>query len=512
MLFKKYSMLFFSTAVCALLSTNCLAQNNTLKLEEYSLSELQQLVDQNQLSYQQITQFYLSRIDELDVNGPKLNAIINVNQQALMHAKQKDAEHDQNTEHSLLYGMPIVLKDNIETAGNTPTTAGAVALEHNYAQQDAELVTKLKKAGAIILGKANLSEWANFKSTHSSSGWSDVGGQTKNPYVLNRTPCGSSSGSAVAVAANLAVVAVGTETDGSITCPAAHNSLVGLKPTVGLVSGKGIVPLSHSQDAAGPMTRSVQDAAVLLEVMADTAPNHYQKHLNKDGLKGKRIGIARNVSDFNPVASQAFEQAITVLKIEGAIVVDNLTLEHQNELSQAEFDILLYDFKHDVNEYLANTPEQVKVKSLEQLIAFNTLLADSYFNQGLFEMAQQKGGLESEAYITAKKLVADKARTQGIDALMEEHKLDAIVAPTNGPAWVIDTVNGDQYTGASSSPAAIAGYPSITVPMAFYRSLPLGISFFSTAHQEGTLIEIGYAFEQATKVRRSPKFISSIDE
>ncbi|MBD1581906.1 amidase [Pseudoalteromonas sp. S16_S37] len=512
MLFKKRLLSLSLLTVSILFNTTTQANSVVINLEEQSFAQLQQLVDDKKITYQQITQFYLSRIAELDDSGPTLNAIISFNEQALEIAKQRDALHGVNEPHSLLYGMPIVLKDNIESADNMPTTAGAIALANNYAQQDALLVERLKQAGAIILGKANLSEWANFKSTQSSSGWSDVGEQTKNPYVLNRTPCGSSSGSAVAVAANLAVAAIGTETDGSITCPAAHNALVGLKPTVGLVSVNGVVPLSHSQDAPGPMARSVQDAAVLLEVLTGSEPNHYQKHLIKKGLKDKRIGIVRNISEFNTVASNAFTQALEVLSNEGATLVDNLVLDYQEELSQAEFDILLYDFKHDVNQYLANTPKQVKVKSLAELIKFNEAQPISYFNQGLLEMAEQKGNLQSESYIAAKKLVAEKARLKGIDALMAEHKLDAIVAPTNGPAWVIDTLNGDHYTGASSSPAAIAGYPSITIPMSFYRELPLGISFFSGANNEAMLIEIGYAFEQATRVRKPPQFIPSIDE
>ncbi|BBN83933.1 amidase [Pseudoalteromonas sp. A25] len=495
-----------------LATTQVDAKSDVMTLEELSFAQLQQLVDDKKISYQHITQYYLSRIAELDDSGPKLNAIISLNTQALDIAKQRDAQHSVNKAHSLLFGMPIVLKDNIETSDNMPTTAGAIALSNNYAKNDAELVKKLKASGAIILGKANLSEWANFKSTQSSSGWSDIGGQTKNPYVLNRTPCGSSSGSAVAVAANLAVAAIGTETDGSITCPAAHNALVGLKPTVGLVSGKGVIPLSHSQDAPGPMTRNVQDAAILLEVLSGSLPNSYQKHLKADGLKGKRLGVVRNISEFNSIASKAFAKTLDVLEREGAIVIDDLTLDYQDALSQAEFDILLYDFKHDIEQYLANTPEQVKVKSLAELIKFNKTLARSDFNQGLLEMANNKGDLQSEVYLAAKKLVAEKARKRGIDALLAEHNLDAIVAPTNGPAWVIDTLNGDHYTGASSSPAAIAGYPSITIPMAFYRNLPLGISFFSGANSEATLIEIGYAFEQATQIRKAPEFLKSIDE
>ncbi|WP_105169497.1 amidase [Pseudoalteromonas sp. T1lg23B] len=512
MFIRKYVSGVAVISLLSLIGAKALAQQPNVNLEEYSISKLQKLVDEQQLSYQQITEYYLARIAQLDDAGPKLNAIISVNKHAIELAKAKDLAHASTDKHGPLFGMPIVVKDNIETADAMPSTAGAVALQSNYAKQDAQLISQLKAAGAIILGKANLSEWANFKSTQSSSGWSDVGGQTKNPYVLNRTPCGSSSGSAVAVAANLAVGAIGTETDGSITCPAAHTAIVGLKPTVGLVFANGVIPLSHSQDSVGPMTRTVADAAVLLEVLTGSPQGHYQKHLDAQGLQGKRIGIARNISEFNNVASDAFTQAITVLQSQGAIIVDSLTLEYQEVLSQAEFDILLYEFKHGVNQYLANTPDSVSVKSLTQLIAFNEALAGQSFGQGLLEMASKKGNLTSEAYLAAKKLVIEKARQQGIDKLLAEHRLDALVAPTNGPAWVIDTVNGDHFTGLSSSPSAIAGYPIITVPMSEYRALPLGLSFFSGANQEGKLLEIGYAFEQATKARKSPRFISSIDD
>ncbi|MCF6434461.1 amidase [Pseudoalteromonas sp. MMG022] len=512
MLLKKSFTFISLLSLLSLVNAKALAQQPNLDLQEHSFAQLQRLVDEQQLTYQQITQYYLTRIALLDEDGPKLNAIMRVNQRAIEIAKEKDRAHSTIQEHGLLFGMPIIIKDNIETEGNMPTTAGAIALQHNHARQDAQLVSRIKAAGAIILGKANLSEWANFKSTQSASGWSDVGGQTKNPYVLNRTPCGSSSGSAVAVAANLTAGAVGTETDGSITCPAAHTATVGLKPTVGLVSTEGVIPLSHSQDSPGPMTRTVADAAVMLEVLTAKPEGYYQKHLKANGLNGKRIGIARNISDFNEVASTAFKRAIEVLKSQGATIVDNLTLDYQEELGQAEFDILLYEFNEGVNRYLAKTPDTVAVKSLAQLIAFNATLSEQRFNQGLLEMTGKKGGLNSEAYLAAKRVVTEKAQHKGIDQLLTEHQLDALVAPTNGPAWVIDTVNGDSYTGLSSSPSAIAGYPIITVPMSEHRALPLGLSFFSGANQEGKLLELGYAFEQATKVRKSPYFILSIDD
>lgn len=515
------AILYLSLVSSSILSAGvCAAEHNLLELD---IEQVQKKVRDGSLTYTQLTEFYLDRINKLDQAGPSLNSIISINQQAVKLAKQKDRELKNRMKKGLLHGIPVVLKDNIETSGNMPTTAGALALKNNFAKQDAFLVKKLKDAGAIILAKSSLSEWANFKSTNSSSGYSDINGQTKNPYVLNRTPCGSSSGTGVAVAANLAIAGIGTETDGSITCPSAHNSLVGLKPTVGLVSRRGVVPLSHSQDSPGPMTRTVSDAAIMLTVLAQADPKDkkanpqksdidYTKHLIKDGLKGKRIGIVRSLTGFNETSNRYFEQSLKLLKAQGAIIVDNLELPHQEELGGAEFDVLLHDFKHDVNEYLANTSEQVPVKSLSELITFNQNQTSHYsFNQALLTMANQKGSLTSDAYIKAQAVIENKGRKQGIDLLLNEHNLDAIVAPTNGPAWNIDTVNGDNYTGASSMPSAVAGYPTITVPMAYHRGLPLGLSFFGGAYSEGKLLEIAYGFEQTNKIRVSPKFITSID-
>ena len=500
------------------------AQQAPHELDELTMAQLQHRVSSGALSYQQLTQFYIDRINAHNHQGMKLNAVITLNPEAIQQAKALDLARSKGEQLGILAGMPILLKDNIETEGAMPTTGGALALANNQAQQDAFLVRQLRQANAIILGKTNLSELANFRSTSSSSGWSDIGKQTRNPYVLNRTPCGSSSGSAVAVAANWAIAAIGTETDGSITCPSAHNALVGLKPTVGLVSRIGVIPLSSSQDSPGPMARTVADVAALLSVVAasdqnDSAhptshsPIDYRAHLITHGLQGKRLGIARNITEFNPHSSQAFEQAIAVLKHQGAVIVDDLVLPFQDELGDAEFDILLYDFKHDINQYLKNTPSQVTTKSLSELIAFNQSVTQTHpvFNQTLYHMANEKGALSEQTYVAAKKTVADKARTQGIDALMKAHKLDALIAPTNSPAWVIDTVNGDHFGGASSSPSAIAGYPIITVPMGFYAKLPLGLSFFADRYQEGKLIEMAYSFEQAQPVRTPPLFLPSID-
>jgi len=490
---------------------------------EKSISQLHALVEGNQASYQEINQFYLDAIAKNNKQGFNLNAVISINPHTLEQAKQKDLLRNQGQVVGPLFGMPIIVKDNINTLDGMATTAGALALANNYSQNDAFLVEKLKQAGAIIIGKANLSEWANFRSSISSSGWSDVGGQAKNPYVLNRTPCGSSSGSAVAVAANFAVAAIGTETDGSITCPASHTSLVGIKPSVGLISRSGVVPLSASQDSPGPMTRTVADAALLLTVLAQPDPKEatfathpgyidYRQFLKQDGLKGKRIGIARNISDFNAVSTAAFNQALSVLKAQGAIIIDDLELPDQESLSQAEFDVLLYDFKHDLNQYLSQTPKEVSIKTLEQLIQFNQSNTDlTRFNQALLTMANEKTDLTSPNYQQAQTLIELKGRKNGIDALMQAHQLDAIAAPTNSPAWVIDTINGDHFAGASSAPSAIAGYPLVTVPMSYHHELPLGISFFGTRLSEGKLIEIAYGFEQANPIRQAAKFIPTID-
>ncbi|MEQ2355524.1 amidase [Pseudoalteromonas piscicida] len=497
--------------------TTCLA----LALPAYSQSladlttlEVQTKIQNQTLSATQLTEFYLKRIAQLDDSGPMLNAVITLNPNALQDAKKLDDELLAGKYRGPLHGLPVIVKDNIDTRAPMATTAGALALQHNVKTQAAPLIIQLEQAGAIILGKANLSEWANFKSSFSSSGYSTLGGQTKNPYVLDRTPCGSSSGSAVAVSAGLALLAIGTETDGSIVCPSAHNGVVGIKPTVGLVSGEGIIPISHSQDSAGPMAKSVMGAALLLNAIVTDAkqPIDFTQGLNTASFKGKRIAITSHVGQFPPAVQAVFAKAVATMKANGAEIIEGLDLPELEALGSAELDILLYDFKHDLNAYLATTPEQVKVKNLNQLIQFNQQHPSTikYFDQYLIEEAAKKGDITEHRYQEAQALVKKFARQQGIDKIIQEHRLDAFIAPTNTPAWSIDIINGDNFSASSSSPAAIAGYPSITVPMGFHHELPLGISFFAEAYSEAKLIKLAYAFEQLTNARKAPEFKTTL--
>jgi amidase len=439
-----------------------------------------------------------------------------------------DAERAARGPRGPLHGIPILLKDNIDTHDRMSTTAGSLALVGSTPLQDATVAARLRKAGAILLGKTNLSEWANFRSNHSTSGWSSRGGLTKNPHALDRNPCGSSSGSGAAVAANLCAAAVGTETDGSIICPSHANGIVGIKPTVGLVSRAGIVPISHSQDTAGPMARTVADAAILLGALAGPDPRDaatescreralpdYTAFLDPDGLAGARIGVARNFFGRRSCVDRIAEESIAVLADLGAEIVDDLQLCASKELDDREFEVLLYEFKADLNAYLAGLGPAAPVHSLEEVIAFNRMHADRvmpYFDQELMVMALAKGPLSEDAYRTALETSRRLARAEGIDALLGEHRLDAIVAPSGGPAWLTDLVNGDHYTGCgSSSPAAVAGYPSITVPAGAVFGLPIGISFIGGAFSEATLIKLAYAFEQATNARQTPAFLPSVN-
>jgi amidase len=422
--------------------------------------------------------------------------------------------------------VPILIKDNVETADHMMTTAGSLALEGWYAGKDAPLVARLRAAGAVILGKTNLSEWANFRSAHASSGWSGRGGQTRNPYVLDRSPSGSSSGSAVAVAANLCAIAVGTETDGSIVSPASVNGIVGLKPTVGLVSRSGIVPIAHSQDTAGPLARNVRDAAVLLGVMSgldaadpasvavgDRFEADYVRYLDPDGLRGTRLGIARRFFADNAPLNVFLDTCVATLKRSGAIIVDPVDLPMHGAADAAEREVLLYEFKADLNAYLARLPADFPVRSLADLIKFNDAHAARelpLFDQELLRQARDKGGLEESAYRDARETCLTATRGGGIDAVICEHQLDAIVAPTSGPAWLIDPVNGDMDTGGCSSPAAVAGYPHITVPAGLYRGLPIGLSFFGTAFSEPKLIKLASGFEYAAKARKAPRFLPAV--
>ena len=470
----------------------------------------------------QIAELYLRRIDEIDRNGPGLRSVIEVNPDALTIADALDAERRAGGTRGPLHGIPVLIKDNIDTADRMLTTAGSLALTESRPSRDAFVVERLRAAGVVILGKTNLSEWANFRSTRSSSGWSARGGQTKNPYVLDRNPCGSSSGTGTAIAANLAAIGVGTETDGSIVCPSGANGLVGIKPTVGLISRAGIIPISRTQDTAGPMARTVADAALLLGAMAGADPRdaitrraaarphpEYTRSLDAGALKGARIGVARKqYFGYSPAADRVIEQAIADLRAQGAAIVDPADIPTASKMDGCEIEVLLYEFKADLNAYLAARPGNA-LNSLQDLIAFNEreqAREMPFFGQELFISAQKKGPLTSAAYRAARTRCRSLAREQGLDFVLRRHRLDAIVAPTGSPAWTTDLVNGDHFLGASSTPAAVAGYPNITVPAGQAHGLPVGISFIGGAWSEGKLIGLAYAYEQATKHRRPPSF------
>ncbi len=492
-------------------------------LDEATIADLQKAMASGKETAHSITEKYLARIEEIDRNGPTMRSVIETNTGALAHADRLDKLRADGVVRGPLHGIPILIKDNIETGDKMMTTAGSLALLGNIAAHDAHIVAKMRKAGAIILGKTNLSEWANFRSTHSSSGWSGRGGQTRNPYALDRNPCGSSSGSGVATSANLCAVSVGSETDGSIVCPSSNNGLVGIKPTLGLVSRSGIIPLSHSQDTAGPMARTVRDAAILLGVLAGADPedsatkgfkglSDYTKFLDSGGLKGARIGIARKFFGFNDRVDVLMHNAIQTMKDLGAIIVDPTDLPTHGKYDDTETEVLLYDFKNDINKYLA--ARHLEAKSLADLIKINEKLKDTelqFFGQELFVQAQAKGPLTEKKYIDALAKNHRMSRTEGIDAVMDKHKLDAIFAPTGGPAWTTDLVNGDHFSGGSSTPAAVAGYPAITLPAGYIRGLPVGLTLFGRAWSEPTLIKLAYSFEQATKFRQAPKFLQTAE-
>jgi amidase len=491
------------------------------ELNEVTIDTLQQKMQSGDYTSRSITELYLKRIDAIDKAGPTLNSVIEVNKSALEMADSMDKERKAGKVRGPLHGIPVLIKDNIDTGDNMRTTAGSLALNDNYAKQDAFIAHKLRQAGAVILGKTNLSEWANFRSTHSTSAWSSRGLQTKNPYVLNRNPSGSSAGSGSAAAANLCAVAVGTETDGSIVSPASVNGLVGLKPTVGLWSRTGIIPISVTQDTAGPMTRTVKDAAILLGALAGADANDsytlkskpekdYTRFLDINGLKGKRIGIEK--LDKAPAATEKLlNEAIAVLKREGAQVVEVELKKEIKDVGDAEFTVLLYEFKDGVNQYLAKANS--KVKTVADVIAFNKQSEDKampFFKQEILEMAEAKGGLDSKEYQDALKKSTGTSRA-AIDKILKDNNLDAIAGPTNGFAVCIDLINGDYDNGFSfSSPAAMAGYPHITVPMGEWYNLPMGLSFFGTAWSEGELIKLAYAYEQASKKRVPPKFYTDL--
>jgi amidase len=502
---------------------------SAFELEEATLADLQAAMSAGRMTSRSITQQYIARIEELDRKGPTLRHVLEINPDALSIADSLDQERKSGRVRGPLHGIPILLKDNIDTADRMTTTAGSLALEGSIPLQDAFIAAKLRSAGAVLLGKANLSEWANFRSTHSSSGWSARGGQAKNPYVLDRNPCGSSSGSGGAVAANLCAAAIGTETDGSIVCPASANAVVGIKPTLGLVSRAGIIPIAHSQDTAGPMARTVRDAVIVLNALAGIDPRdpatlagrsrgqvNYTRSLDPNGLRGARIGVARTkFFGYSDVTDKITNEAINVMKAQGAVIVDPANIATAGKFDDSEFDVLLYEFKTDLNSYLAGLGPKAPVRTLQDVIDFNERHKDRempWFGQEIFLMAQKKGPLSEKKYRDQLARNLRMSRTQGIDATMNKYKLDAIVAPTGSPPWVTDLINGDHFSGASSTPAAVAGYPNINVPAGFHHNLPVGISFFGRAYSEPTLIRLAYAFEQATKHRRAPRFIPTLPD
>jgi len=487
-------------------------------IEEATIAELHDRMQRGELTSEQLVSSYLERIEAIDRNGPQLNSIIEINPDALLTARSLDEEWRESGPRGPMHGIPVVLKANIGTADQMYTTAGSLALKNHRPATDAFLVSRLRDAGAVILGKANLSEWANFRSSRSSSGWSSIGGQTKNPYDTARNPCGSSSGSAVAVAANLTMVAIGTETDGSVMCPSGINGIVGIKPTLGLVSRSGIIPLAHSQDTAGPMARSVRDAAILLGAMTgtdaedpitqntqETIPD-YTANLTADGLAGKRIGVIRSYygAGSNPDVEAIFESTIETLREHGAEIVDSIEIDTTG-MGDAEGTVLRYEFKADLKQYLEQTG--APFDSLAEIIKFNEDNKETvmpFFGQERMLASQEKGPLTDDEYLAALE-TSKRVSQSGIDDAMTEHDLDALIAPTNGPAWLTDHVNGDSFHVGSSSFAAVSGYPNVTVPAGFISGLPVGVSFIGQAFSEKLLIEIAYAFEQARSVRRPPE-------
>ena len=496
------------------------------ELDEITITDLQDGMKSGKFTARSLVEKYSARIDEIDKHGPAINSVLELNPDAFSIADQLDQERKAKGPRGPLHGIPVLIKDNIDTADRMMTTAGSLALVGSKPLKDSFVAEKLRAAGAVILGKTNLSEWANIRSSHSTSGWSGRGGLTKNPYALDRNPCGSSSGSGAGVSANLCTAAIGTETDGSIVCPSSSNGIAGIKPTVGLVSRGGIIPISHSQDGAGPMCRTVRDAAIMLGALTGVDPRDsatensqgksltdYTRFCDPDGLKGARIGVARKYFGFNDAVDALMEQSLDAMKRQGATLIDPADIETLGKFDESELLVFMYELKADLNAYLATLGPHAPVRTLKDIIDFNDRNRQQempYFGQDLFLKAEAKGPLTEKAYLDALEKNHQLARTDGIDATMDKHHLDAIVAPTGGPAWITDLVNGDHVAGGSSNAAAVAGYPNINVTAGFISGLPVGISFFGRAWSEPTLIRLTFAFEQTVKARHSPRFFSTV--
>lgn len=490
-------------------------------LVEMTISEMQKGYREGKFTITDVVNAYLERIDEIDRNGPALNSVIAVNPDAIQIAENLDKEMKSGKIRGPMHGIPVILKDNIDTHDAMPTTAGATALRHSYPAKDSFIAMRLREEGAVILAKSNLSEWANFRGTNSTSGWSGIAGQTKNPYVLDRNPCGSSSGSGVSVSANLCMVAIGTETNGSIVCPSNNTGIVGIKPTVGLISRSGIIPISFTQDTPGPMTRTVEDAAICLGALTGIDPDDsktfasennlhadYTKFLNKDGLAGKRIGFLKGSAGFSDRVDTLMKQVISFMEKQGAEVIE-VEQARGTGYESASYTVMLYEFKDGLNKYLSGLADDVPVKNLQELIEFNK--TDSielrYFDQKILERAQKMGDLSEAEYKKSLARMLRASREEGIDRIMNANRLDALVAPTGSPAWKTDLLSGDHSSGGSSSLAAISGYPAITVPMGFIEDLPVGVTFFGKAWSEPKLIEIAYSYEQGTNHRKVPMYL-----
>lgn len=507
-------------------SASAAAEVRSSELDELTVSDLQAGMQSGKFTSRSLVEKYLGRIEEIDRRGARVNSVIELNPDALAIAEALDKERKNKAARGPLHGIPVLIKDNIDTADKMQTTAGSLALVGPHAPRDSHVAQKLREVGAVIVGKTNLSEWANIRSSHSVSGWSGRGGLTRNPYALDRNPCGSSSGSGAAVASNFCALAVGTETDGSVVCPASANGIVGIKPTLGMISRAGIIPIAHSQDTAGPMARTVRDAAILLNALAGTDPRDpataasigkiaadYTSFLDPNGLRGARIGVARKYFGFSDSVDGLLNNVLEEMKRQGAVLVDPADLESHGKFDDTEFTVLLYELKADLNAYLAGRPD-APVHSLKDIIEFNERTKEKempYFAQDIFIKAEAKGPLSSKEYLDALEANHRLSRAEGIDGVMDKFHLDAILAPTGSPAWLTDLVNGDHSGGGSSNAAAVAGYPDITVPAGFIAGLPVGVSFFGRAWSEPLLLKIAYGFEQTIRARKPPRFLPTVE-